>query len=740
MPILLALLMAAAALAAETKQDFLPVAVWYGGGKARAPMLESDPRGKKEVWRKDLKQIKSLGFNTIRAWMDWASGEPKPRQYNFATLDVLLELAEEEGLKLVLQVYMDAAPEWVGRAYPDSQFVSSGGAVLKSESAPGFCVDHPGVRQAVVAFYTALGQRAARSPAFFGWDLWSEPHIINWATPTYLSNPEFCFCPYSVSRYRKWLQKKYGSLDALNKAWYRRFATWEEVEPNRLSTILSYTDYIDWRMFIRDKLGEDLKDRFDAVKRGAPGRVATSHAASPNLFTSPLAGDGSPDDWIMNHQVDYYGTSFYPKHSFAVGRDVPWRGALLDFTASAAGGRGFWVGELQAGFGTVALNVSGTVTPEDLRVWAWSALARGAKAINYYAWYPMNSGYESGGFGMIQLDGTITERSRAAGEVSRIVDRNQKLLLDARPVKAQVAIVYNPLSYMVGGRQRASYGGPQGEVATMERDSMLGMHRAMFPTNVPVDFIHINELQGIGQYKLVLLPYPLMLPEKSATALKEYVRNGGALVAEARPAWNNERGYAAETIPGLGLHEAFGCRETAIQSTPDRRTSLVWSGSALAGMKDGDVLPARLFEETLEPLGPQAQVVARFKDGAPAAVLSTFGRGRTLALGSYVGAAYQAQPTPAVARLFDSLLNWAGVERPVSASPPEIEVRLLESGGDLLAFVFNHAGRAIDASVGVAGAATRAIDLTDGSVTPVTAGKFGRRMEKGDVWVVRLAR
>jgi beta-galactosidase len=65
----------------------------------------------------------------------------------------------------------------------------------------------------------------------------------------------------------------------------------------------------------------------------------------------------------MARQVDYYGTSFYPKHSSFVDRNVPWRGALLDFARSFgyAGGRdGFYIGELQAGFGTVALNVSPT--------------------------------------------------------------------------------------------------------------------------------------------------------------------------------------------------------------------------------------------------------------------------------------------------------------------------------------------------------------------------------------------
>jgi len=52
--------------------DFFPVAVWYGGGKARAPMLERDACAKKEIWRKDIRQIKALGFNTVRTWIDWA--------------------------------------------------------------------------------------------------------------------------------------------------------------------------------------------------------------------------------------------------------------------------------------------------------------------------------------------------------------------------------------------------------------------------------------------------------------------------------------------------------------------------------------------------------------------------------------------------------------------------------------------------------------------------------------------
>ncbi len=731
-------------------QKFFPVAAWYGGGTARAPMLETQARSKKELWRKDVRQIKALGFNTVRAWIDWATGQPAERTYDFETLDVLLELATEEGLKLVLQVYMDSAPQWVGRKYPDSLFVSSNGQSITPESSPGYCRDHPGVRAADNAFYAALAERARQNAAFVGWDLWSEPHVINWANPTWIPNPEFCFCPHTINRFRGGLQNKYGSIANLTEAWYRRFNDWTEVQPSRMSTILSYTDYIDWKSFIVSKLGEDLRDRYEAVKRVAPATIVTSHAAGVGLFASPHHWEGQADDWTMARQVDFYGTSFYPKHSAFVDRDVPWRAALLDFTRSFGydeGRNGFWVGELQGGFGTISVNVSPTVTTDDLRIWTWSALARGAKAINYYAWYPMSSGYESGGFGLNHLDGTTTDRAKAAGAIARVIDRNQQLFLGARPPRAELAVVYNPLGHFVGGRQRATaYGGPQGEVIGIERDSLLGVHRALFPRNVPLDYVHINHLsiEKLRQYKLVFLPYPLMLPQPSAPLFSEYVRHGGTLVAEARLGWNNERGYASDRIPGLGLWEVMGCRETAIETAPGGRTKITWDSLDLPGLAAGSVLPARWYKETLEPLSASARRVARFEDGATAAVMSTYGKGRTLMLGSYVSAAAQSTPSVEAERFFAGLLEWAGVTLPIQVTGAPIEARHLESGNDALLFLFNHGKDVARSTVRLRRdvGAYVAVDVTDGRPIAIeSAGGsvvIGIELQPAAVQVLRI--
>jgi beta-galactosidase len=737
------LLMLVAEFAAAQGPHF-PMAVWYGGGKARAPMLESDPKSKAEVWRKDVRQIKALGFNTLRCWLDWASGEPAEGKYNFDTLDVLLKLAQEEGLKVILQVYMDSAPEWVGRKYPDSLFVSSNGAAIHPESSPGYCRDHPGVREADDAFYRAIAEHVKDNPAFYGWDLWSEPHVINWATPTYIDNPEFCFCPHTIRRYRAWLQKKYPSLDALNQAWYRRYLSWDEVEPNRLSTILSYTDYIDWKYFIMDKLAEDLRERFESVKKAAPQSVATSHAAGVGLFSSPHYWEGQSDDWGMARQVDFYGTSFYPKHSAFVDRDVPWRAALLDFARSfgyADGRRGFYIGELQGGFGTIALNVSPTVTPQDLRIWTWSALARGAKAICYYAFYPMSTGYESGGFGLIQLDGTVTERSRTAGDIARVVDRNAQLFAEARPIASQVAVIYNPLMHFVGGRQReTAYGGPQGEVSGIERDSLLGIHRALFPTNVPLDYVHIEGMtaQKLHQYKLVYFPYPLMMPSAAAAELREYVRQGGTLVTEARLGWNDERGRSSDTLPGMGMHEVLGCREEHVQTGKDGRTELKWDSDVIPGLKAGEMIPARWYEETLALVGGSSKVAARFADGRPAAVLSTFGGGRTLTLGSYLSAAYTSKPSDVSKRFFAGLLKWAGVQPAVGISGGDVEVQVMETGRGRLVFAFNHAKEAVSLEIRLAAGTTRARDLITDAAVAVKAQAVSSVLPPGQVWVLHV--
>ncbi len=660
---------------------FFPIAVWYSGGRARAPMLERISPDSPRLWKADLLKIKGLGFNTVRTWVEWNVGESREGEYHLENLDLLLRLANEVGLKVIVQVYVDSAPEWVGQKYPDGRYEAQDGEPIPSQAAPGFCFDDPGVRKAVLDFFQEVARHAEKSPAFFGYDLWSEPAALNWARIGYKANPMFCYCPSSIERFRRWLKAKYGTLDALNEAWHRTFTDWNEVDPPRYGTILTYTDFMDWRVYYGYKLAEDLKMRNDAVKAIDPNHVTSSHAPNPSPMGRTLADPYDPsDDYLMKNSVDYFGTSFYPKLTspnlnWTLERRVLAMDLTYDMTVhqSVKARHGFYVGELQSGYGVHGTIIGSPVTASDLETWTWGMISRGARAINYYAWYPMSAGYESGGYGMIHLDGTLTDRARHAGKIAKSVEENADLLLQSRPERAQAAIVFSPLVPLLGGYD------PSGSRNAIHQ-AVAGYHRMFFERNIPVDVLSSRELaqDDLRQYKLVIVPYPLMLTDEEANTLKSYVAGGGRMFVEARPGWVDERGHAEPKIPGFGWDQMLGVREKQI--IPANEVEVKWGSAEFKSMK---------FDEQFEVENPSAHAIAFTAQGTPIAYENSYGKGKAIILGSFAGQENYQHPV-AMNALGDILADWAGLSRPNFHAPTLIELRQMYARGGRFVFFFNH--------------------------------------------------
>jgi beta-galactosidase len=662
----------------EHAAAFFPVAVWYSGGKARAPMLETITPDSPSRWKDDLSKIKQLGFNTVRTWVEWNVGEPEEGKYRLENLDLLLRLANEVGLKVMVQVYVDSAPEWVGKKYPEGRYAAQDGLPIPSQAAPGYCFDHRGVRKAILDFFQEVAQHAAASPAFYGWDLWSEPAALNWARIGYKSEPMFCYCPSSQQRFRLWLKEKYKTLDGLNEAWHRTFSDWSQVEPPRYGTILTYTDFMDWRIYYGYKLAEDLKMRNEAVKAVDPNHVTTSHAPNPSPLVRTLADPYDPtDDFLMKDSVDFFGTSFYPKltapeNNWALERRV----LAMDLAGNMTGGRGFYVGELQAGYGVHGTVVGSPVTASDLEMWTWGMVSRGARAINYYAFYPMNAGYESGGYGMIALDGALTGRSRHGGDIARHIAENSDLLLESRPQPAEVAIVFSPLAPLVGGYDEEGS-------RTAIHEAVAGYHRMFFERNVPVDVLSSRELaqDDLQRYKLVIVPYPLMLTDEEARILKEYVSIGGHLFVEARPGWVDERGHAEPKVPGFGWDEMLGVREK--QLIPTKEFEVKWGAAQFNAM---------MFQEQFEMEGHSARPVAVTTDGTPIAYRNNYHKGSAIIFGAFAGQENYQHPL-AMHPLAGLLLRWTGVSKPKLQAPRLLELREMSAPKGRWVFFFNHANK-----------------------------------------------
>ena len=144
----------------------------------------------------------------------------------------------------------------------------------------------------------------------------------------------------------------------------------------------------------------------------------------------------------------------------------------------------------------------------------------------------------------------------------------------------------------------------------------------------------------------------------------------------------------------------------------------------------GERIKGRLYEETLRPLTENAKAILRFADGRAGAIESKYGKGKTITIGSYIGAAFAVKPDGAARKFLLGLLAWAGVQPELSMAG-DAEFRWLELGRERILFVFNHGSTAARVQLNLPGRWS-VRELVTGS--PVT---LAPEIVPGAVWVAR---
>jgi len=212
--------------------------------------------------------------------------------------------------------------------------------------------------------------------------------------------------------------------------------------------------------------------------------------------------------------------------------------------------------------------------------------------------------------------------------------------------------------------------------------------------------------EKLGQYKLLIAPYPVMMSRSHIQELIGFVKNGGTLVTEARCGWIDERGFSSDIYPGGGLHEIFGCRESYLM--PLKKTSPIKikvAHESLPLNNPGDTLDALLFEEGFELIDKKSQILAEFENGQPAIIYAPYGRGKGIIVGSFIGSAYHHFQNPNNAKFLAGLAHWLGISRPVAASSSDkdvfVEPRILEARDFKILFGFNRGDKKTQARFAV---------------------------------------
>lgn len=625
-----------------------------------------------EDWANDHRTAAKLGINNFRHWFMWSAIEVAPGKFDWRDYDRMFELAAENGIKVTVSEMVTAAPEWAFGKYPHARYLASDDSVINSQISassatggfPGLCLDNEDLKDRAELFLTTLIERYRNHPAMWAWDLWNEHAWPGGAPPKML-----CYCDATQKKFREWLQKKYGSLENLGKAWYRySYTDWQNVQPPR--NFSGYPESLDWLEFRTDNMFRQLQWRVDLFRKLDKRNRVTAHGIASTLEGLPGSAN---NEWRSAAQVDSWGLTWVASRK---GSELWKQFHALDITRAGSRGKPFWHAEAQAGPLWMQPQVigrpreDGRITePKDVRLWNLISMAGGATGILYPRWRPVLDGPLFGAFGPMGMDGAITPRAEMAGQVARWANQNQNLW-KSKPVRGDVGVVFVPESEVFNFVQQ------QGSTSHYA-ESARGAYQAFFDSNIQADFVHIDDLR---QYPLVYLPYPIHLKDSSARLLEQYVREGGILVSEALPGYFGERGKVGTRQPNYGLDTLFGARESYVEFTPDLLEDLTLQ-------VQGHNIGGRYFMQQFALAG--GKQAGAYADGTIAAVEHKPGKGRTLLLGTFPGASYFLNHAAGTRNFFAKLLDWAGVKPLARVSEAGLQARFHTGAGGSYLWVVN---------------------------------------------------
>ncbi len=641
-----------------------------------------------EELKKDMAYLKKIGFNMVKIQEIWAHDEPEKGKIDLGDIEELLQEAEKLDLLVYFGFTMEQVPTWLWKEYPDCRMVyflnlphdEPGQYVLPGDGKPGPCWYHPDAKREGERFIKEVVRRLSKYNCIAVWNVWQE--IGLW--PMLYSHPAgVCYCKYTLSEFRRWLKRKYRTLERLSKAWRRRIIDWEQVEPPRIYP--SVPSFIDWHHFMEEVyLPYALKWKVKAVREADPlKRPVFAHVSSPSY--------GSRKDWEYAKTVDFFGCSCYPTwgpfgewDKFPRLKPLKPRDAYLkqelwkmifyrfDYLRSACQGKDFWAAEFQGGRVVTYWKLGREITYEDIERWIIGALACGIKGLCFWNHKAEIMWQEAYGFGLMDLQERKREKIERVGKISQKLNRKAEFFLNSKVPPAEVGIVIpDELWHFCKGSARHQENWVS-EGLKHYLHSLAGIYRALWERGVWVDFIDGSNFSGEGvkNYKALLLVFPLCLRESLCVELKKYVEQGGVLISEACPGRYDEYGFAREKEMEENLCAVFGVEQESLSLCLFSHGRTPWPVSELSGemrkvsrlkgmgdFQGKSVIPS-FYIQTFLPKTAKPMLISEI---GIVGVENYFAKGKAYLIGTFLGHAICSFEDRATGDFLFELLKQAGV-------------------------------------------------------------------------------
>jgi beta-galactosidase len=567
-------------------------------------------------WDRDFKKMASMGFEfTHFAEFAWAQLEPEEGKYDFAWLDRSIQLAAKYNLKVVLCTSTATPPVWLVRKYPEVLSTNEDGTTFDHGSRQHATFSGNFYRRYSMKMIEKLAERYGKDNRVIGWQLDNEPRKF------------FDYGKDAHQRFREWLKKKYGNIDALNKSWGNSF--WSG----------TYTDFSQINIPKRSQWGMNLHQQLDH------SRFADEETSSfLDEQAMALRKYTMPSQWITSNYIPYYDVGYvgqsreldfvsYTRYMVYGGdRGIGPKGYRLGEYSRIAMANDFFrplkgyygVMELQPGqvnWGTI----NSQPLPGAVRLWLWHVFAGGSKFTCTYRFRAPIYGYEQYHYGILGPDGVTPtpgglEFSKFIGEIKMLrKNYDPKAKLPSDYLKRKSGILFNPDNVMAINLNRQT-------TEWNTEGHFLKYYKALKSFGAPVDFI--RDTTDFSRYPVIIAPAYQQIDKTLIEKMTSYVKKGGNLVLTVRTGHQDRQGHLWEAPYAAPIYDLIGAEiqfyDLLMPQSPD---SVLFNRKKYGWTSWGEILNPRQGTDIW------ATFQGDFYTGKPAVISTRLGNGTV----TYVG-------------------------------------------------------------------------------------------------------
>ena len=563
-----------------------------------------------DILEEDIKMMKKAGVNTATVGVfSWSALEPQEGNFQFGWLHDIMDKLYENGIYTVLATPTGARPAWMDEKYPSVLRVEKDGRRNHHSGRHNHCMSSLEYRALVEKMDTKLAQE-------FG----SHPGLILWHISNELGGE--CYCDSCKKRFQEYLREKYhNNIEELNKQWWtsfwsRRFDSFEQIEPpydNGEHSILGLN--LDWKRFNSWNMKDYLAFERRILKKYTPQVPATANFMK--LFEQLdyvdlakeidiISWDGYPS-WNNDYEtpVDTAAElSFDHAVMRSLKKDKPFM--LMESTPSLVN----WH------------SVNKLKRPGILRASSIQTIGCGSDTVQYFQWRKGRGAAEQ--FHGAVVDHLGRDDTRVFKEVSEVGELLKKLApVTGSRVASKAAVLFDWSNrWAIKDMQGMAH-----DTKNYEKE-VRKFYNIHLKKGINADIVF--PLEDLSSYSLVVLPMYYAVSKEAGAWLKEYVKNGGTVVATYLTAYVNENTLAyLGGFPGAGLGEVFGLYAEELDT-------LYPTDSNAVLMKDGNKAIVKDYCELIKLTG--AEVLGTYESdfyaGMPAVTVHSYGNGKAYYIGT----------------------------------------------------------------------------------------------------------